>query len=194
VSQGNDALGLSKLEAVPKELAAVQALYGGEVLLDGDFQQARFKDELADTKPSVVHLATHAEFTGDPATSYVLAGDGKLTLDGLAGLIAPTQFRQPLELLVLSACETAAGDDRAALGLAGVAIRAGARSAMGSLWSISDEAAYEVVTHFYGNLKDPQVSKAEALRRAQLALLTDPTHRFDHPFYWSPYLMISNWL
>ncbi len=185
---------LPPLPKVKDELAAVQALYGGEVLLDRDFSQRRFATELADTKPSVVHLATHAQFTGDPATSYLLAGDGKLTLDYLAELVGPTQYRQPLELLVLSACETAAGNERAALGLAGVAIRAGARSALGSLWSISDEATYVLITDFYENLRDAQVSKAEALRQAQLALLADTEHGYAHPYYWSPYLMISNWL
>ena len=139
-------------------------------------------------------MATHAQFTGDPATSFLLTGDRPLTLDALAKSVGPTQYRRPLELLVLSACQTAAGNDRAALGLAGVAIRAGARSAIGSLWSISDEAAYELVTNFYRNLRDEKASKAEALRRAQLTLLADTENHFDHPYYWSPYLMISNWL
>ena len=108
-------------------------------------------------------------------------------------LAAPTQFRQrPLELLALSACETAAGDERAALGLAGVAIRAGARSALGSLWAVQDEATYQLVLGFYEALKEPGVSKAEALRRAQAQLIASPV--YAHPFYWSPFLLISNWL
>ena len=73
-----------------------------------------------------------------------------------------------------------------------MAIRAGARSALGSLWRIHDEAASQLVVSFYEELKDPAVSKAQALQRAQLALLEGK--RFEHPFYWSPFLMISNWL
>jgi CHAT domain-containing protein len=93
---------------------------------------------------------------------------------------------------MLSACQTAAGDERAALGLAGIALRAGARSALGSLWNISDEATYELVVQFYTALKDPKLSRAAALQRAQLALLAG--QRFRHPFYWSPFLIIGNWL
>lgn len=119
--------------------------------------------------------------------------DGRVTLDGLARAVAPTRFRtQPLELLTLSACETAAGDERAALGLAGVAVRSGARSALGTLWSVEDESGAELVVAFYAALGEPEVSKAEALRRAQLGLLGNP--RFSHPAYGAPFLLISNWL
>jgi CHAT domain-containing protein len=114
-------------------------------------------------------------------------------MDGLGELVRQRRFREdPLELLVLSACDTAAGDERAALGLAGVAIGAGARSALGSLWAIADVAATDLVLEFYRQLEDPSVSKAMALQRAQRTLLEDP--RFSHPFYWSAFLVISNWL
>ena len=82
---------------------------------------------------------------------------------------------------MLSACQTAAGNDRAGLGLAGVAIRAGARSAVGTLWPISDEATRELVVTFYRELKKPGVSKAAALQRAQAKLIAG--ERFAHPFY-----------
>jgi CHAT domain-containing protein len=92
----------------------------------------------------------------------------------------------------LSACETAEGDERAALGLAGLAVKAGARSALGTLWRVNDEAARELIVEFYSQLKtDSGVSKAEALRRAQRKILEG---RFDHPQYWSAFLLISNWL
>ena len=143
--------------------------------------------------PTVVHLASHAVFTGDPATSFLLTHDGRLTMGGIADVIAPTRFRrQPLGLLVLSACETASGDERAALGLAGVAVRAGASSALGSLWRVHDEASYELMVAFYEELKTPEISKAEALGRAQRHLMQDP--RFAHPYSWSAFLLISNWL
>jgi CHAT domain-containing protein len=184
--------GFDPLPAVPAELEAVHALYGGRVLLDAEFRSARLEEELGRQSPSVVHLASHAVFTGNPDTSFLLTHDDRLTMNRMAQVVGRTQFRQhPLELLMLSACETAAGDDRAALGLAGVAIRAGARSAVGSLWSISDEAAKELVVQFYRELKDPQLTKAVALQRAQQKLLRGD---FAHPFFWSPFLLISNWL
>jgi CHAT domain-containing protein len=181
------------LPAVPGELEAIQALYGGEVMLDAAFATRALEQEVETRDPSVVHLATHAVFRGDPSESFLLTYDGRLTMDRLGELVGRTRYRErPLELLMLSACETAAGDERAALGLSGVAVRAGARSAVGSLWSISDEAAQALVVGFYGELKGSRVSKAEALRRAQQALLDDP--RYAHPFYWSPFLLIGNWL
>jgi CHAT domain-containing protein len=97
-----------------------------------------------------------------------------------------------LELLTLSACDTAAGDDRAALGLAGMAIKAGARSALATLWNINDEASVELVVDFYRELKEPSISRAIALQRAQIKLLSNP--RYEHPGFWSPFLMINNWL
>jgi CHAT domain-containing protein len=100
--------------------------------------------------------------------------------------------QNPVELLSLSACETAVGDDRAALGLAGVAVKAGARSALATLWSVNDQASAELVIEFYKQLKKPNVTKAEALRTAQLMLLND--QRYHHPYYWSAFLLIGNWL
>jgi CHAT domain-containing protein len=92
----------------------------------------------------------------------------------------------------LSACETAAGDDRAALGLAGVAIRAGARSALATLWHVNDPASYELIVEFYKQLQHPSFSRAAALQAAQLKLLGDL--RYDHPGYWAPFILINNWL
>ena len=97
-----------------------------------------------------------------------------------------------VETVVLSACATAAGDDRAALGLSGVAVRAGARSALGSLWSVSDRASSELIVRFYRELGQPGLSKAQALQHAQQELLASPG--FEHPFYWAPFLVINNWL
>ena len=92
----------------------------------------------------------------------------------------------------MSACETASGDDRAALGLAGVALKAGARSALATLWYISDEAAGELVENFHRGVHSGEVSKAHALQQAQRALAADP--RYAHPAYWAPFLLIGNWL
>ncbi|MGH0037766.1 MAG: CHAT domain-containing protein, partial [Myxococcota bacterium] len=184
--------GLAALEAVPDELAAIHALHGGRVLLDDDFERARLAREVAARRPAVLHIASHAVFTGDAQTSFLVAHDGPMSMEALAAVVGQNRFRDdPVELLMLSACETAAGDERAALGLAGMAVRAGARSAVGSLWAIDDAASRTLVVEFYRQLLDPEVGRAEALRRAQKALRADP--RYTHPYYWSGFLMISDW-
>jgi CHAT domain-containing protein len=138
-------------------------------------------------------MATHGVFNSDVRKSFVLTHDNQLTLDDLERLIRPGQLRdQPLELLTLSACQTAAGDDRAALGLAGVAVKAGARSAFASLWFVNDKASSILVSDFYEQLKMPGHTKAQALQVAQQKLIHRPG--FEHPCYWAPYLLIGNWL
>ena len=117
-----------------------------------------------------------------------------MNLDDLERLIRPGQFRgRPVELVTLSACQTAAGDDRAALGMAGVAVKSGARSAIASLWFVNDQSSSDLISAFYKNLWDQSgPTKAQALRKAQLSLLETRTYR--HPCYWAPYLLIGNWL
>jgi CHAT domain-containing protein len=99
--------------------------------------------------------------------------------------------KNPVELLTLSACQTAVGDERAALGLAGVAIKAGARSALASLWFVNDESTSKLVTEFYQQLQNPTLSKAQALQQAQKSLMEQG---YQHPLYWAPFLLIGNWL
>lgn len=190
----SDALpGFEPLPCVPEELETVQHLYGGTVLLNDAFRTDTFAKELLERRPSIVHIASHAVFTGDAKESFLLAYDDRIDMDELSDIIGTTRFRKdPIELLMLSACETAAGDVRAALGLSGVAIRAGARSAIGSLWPIADRAALILVDAFYSHLKKGSTSKAEALQLAQQQLRKSES--FAHPFFWSPFLMINNWL
>jgi CHAT domain-containing protein len=94
-------------------------------------------------------------------------------------------------LLTLSACQTAAGDNRAALGLAGVAVKAGARSALATLWTINDQATAVLINEFYDQLQDISLSKARSLQQAQIRMLQDL--RYHHPGYWSAFLLIGNW-
>ena len=186
--------GYPALPAVPQELDAVQRLFGGTRLQDRDFVIPNLQQAIADRRAGIVHIATHARFESDVEQSYLLTYDGKLRLGQLEDIVGMTQTHpQPVELLTLSACQTARGDERAALGLAGVAVKAGARSALAALWEIDDEATAVLVPEFYRQLSNPTVSdKAAALRNAQLELLGD--ERFDHPGFWSPFLLIGNWL
>src|SRR5262245_20190814 len=114
-------------------------------------------------------------------------------MNKLEQILGLSKFRtDAVELLTLSACETAAGDDRAALGLAGVAIKAGARSALATLWTVNDPASAELVSAFYRQLQDPSSSKARALQQAQLGMLKDA--RYRQPSYWSAFRLLGNWL
>ena len=181
------------LPGVTTEIDAVQGFYPGKVLLNKEFVLSRLEEELKDNSFSIVHMASHGEFNNEVGKSFILTFDDKLTMDKLSKFVGLLRFRDdPLSLLTLSACETAAGDDRAALGLAGVAIKAGASSALASLWVINDDASSELVSEFYRQLENPTVSKAVALQRAQLKLFDDLV--YQHPAYWSPFLLLSNWL
>ena len=188
--------GFAPLANVPEELSRLQEMYQGRKLLNGNFLVENVEQELGDAgQPySIVHIASHGMFNGDINKTFILTYGGRLNLSGLESLIAPSNFsNHPVELLALSACETAAGDDRAALGLAGVAIKAGARSALASLWSVNDSAATELISDFYRNLREhPEMSKAQALQAAQIKLLK--TDAYHHPALWSPFLIIGNWL
>ena len=185
--------GFPALPNVQAEMDAVKAVYGGTSLIDRQFLVPAVQTELHDQQYSMVHIASHGLVGNEAKDSYLLSYDDKITMDRLSQLIGMFQFRNTsLDLLTLSACETAVGDDRAALGLAGMAVKAGARSALASLWFIDDEATSELVTEFYKQLQDPSVSKAMALQRAQLKISSEPIH--DHPSYWAPFLLINNWL
>ena len=185
--------GFPALPNVSEELHELQTLLGSKNLVDRQFLASNFEKALKEEQFSIVHVASHGEFGNDVDKTFLLTFDDKLSLDRLNQMVGVFRFRDdPLELLTLSACDTAAGDDRAALGLAGMAIKAGARSALATLWNINDEAAVDLVVDFYRELKDSSVSRAVALQRAQLKLINNP--RYEHPGFWSPFLMINNWL
>ena len=185
--------GFPALPDVAVELNDIHRLEGGTVLLNSAFLKARFARDMRNVDYSIVHIASHGQFGNDPSRSFVLAYDGRLDLDDLENSIKLARFREPgLELLVLSACQTAAGDDQAALGLAGLALKAGARSAVATLWSVSDQASIPLVVSFYRHLQGGLVSKAHALQAAQRSLLADPL--LSHPAYWAAFMLIGNWL
>lgn len=186
--------GFPPLPHVEGEIAAIQTVFeGGRSLVNQKFVAAAVERELSERQFSIVHIASHGEFTANSRESYLLTYDGKIPMDDLSGLVSLTQYREePIELLSLSACETAAGDERAALGLAGVAVRAGARSALATLWTVNDQGSAELVGEFYRQLENPEVSRAGALQHAQISLIEQRPYR--HPGYWSPFLLINNWL
>lgn len=185
--------GLPPLRRVPAELAAIHSTIGGLLMEDEGFALSRFAQALERRAFTVVHIASHAEFDADPARSFVAAFDDKIGLERLGELIGVSQYRtQPIELLVLSACQTAAGDERAALGLAGIAVKSGARSAVAGLWAVDDAAAAVLMADFYTELGRSPISRARALQRAQVRMIAD--RRYTHPGFWAPFLLIGNWL
>lgn len=183
----------SPLPGVEQELKRIQAEAPTNILLNADFTNASFKAAVNSYPFPVVHLATHGEFSSHAEDTFVLTWDSRINANELDSLLrSENKQTRPIELLVLSACKTASGDDRAALGLAGVAVRAGARSTLASLWYVSDAATSLLMTKFYEELANTQITKAEALRRAQQTVLQQP--EFAHPYYWSAFVLVGNWL
>ena len=183
----------SPLPNVKRELEDIQSEMPSRVLLNQEFTSAALQNRLNSQSFPIVHLATHGQFSSNADKTFILAWDKPIKVNELNSFLRRSQNRpQAIELLVLSACETATGDKRAALGLAGVAVRAGARSTLASLWNLNDESSALLMTQFYHELAKTQVTKAEALRQAQLSLLNQPDYR--HPMYWAPYILVGNWL
>ena len=168
--------------------------FANTTLLGDDFTRENVQRVLRDEKISYLHLATHGTFSTSPEDTYVVTRGGRITLDDLESFVRPLVLREtPLEMLVMSACETAKGNSRAAFGLAGVGIKSGARSVVATLWQVDDLAMTELMSGFYRNLAtDSKVPKAEALRQAQLALLKSKDH--GHPYFWAPCILLGNWL
>ncbi|HIE00879.1 MAG TPA: CHAT domain-containing protein [Thiotrichaceae bacterium] len=190
--------GFSDLPCTEYELDILQTLYdeAPQPLLNETFTLLRLQTHFKQSDYSIVHIASHGQFSADLENTFVLTYDDKLNRDKLEGLISLTQLesKQPLELLTLSACETAVGDERAALGLAGVALKAGARSVLASLWRVDDEATPAVIIEFYRQLQTSVLTKAQALQNAQKRVLNDKAYqRYRHPYYWAAFLLIGNW-
>jgi CHAT domain-containing protein len=191
--------GFSPLPGVKKELDNIKQEVLLEVLLLNEtFNQTNFEKKFETSSFPIIHLATHGEFNSTAENTFVLAWDDKINVYKLDQLLRRQDRRKrPVELLVLSACETAKGDDRSALGLAGVAVRAGARSTIASLWQVSDDSTQMLMTRLYEELSrsgqkgGEKINKAEALRRAQLSVLKN--EQFSNPFYWSAFILVGNW-
>ena len=181
------------LPNVEQEISQVKdILIESKGFIDEEFTRDRLQQELAETYYPIIHIATHGQFGSEPEDTFLVTGnEEKLTLTELDRIIRSTiPNNNPVELISLTACQTAVGDERAALGLAGVAVQAGVNSALASLWSISDEATPQIIQQFYSSLKDSKLNKAEALRQAQLASID----RGIHPAYWASFIIIGNWL
>ncbi|MDJ0594511.1 MAG: CHAT domain-containing protein [Pleurocapsa sp. MO_226.B13] len=188
---------LAPLPGVEVELKTIQKIgLTKEYLLNSQFKKKTLKQNITTSGSPIIHLATHAQFSSKAEDTFILSWDGPINIKELDDLLRDDTFnrKNDIELLVLSACETASGDPRATLGLAGVAVQAGARSTLATLWSVVDPSTAKIMEHFYQQLKligTTKANKAEALQKAQLKLLNDD--KFKHPHFWAPFILVGNW-
>jgi CHAT domain-containing protein len=212
------------LPTIPIELQNItKNPRSGDVFLNEQFTIENFVAQNSSQKHyGIIHLGTHAEFLpGDAQDSYIQFYDGKLRMPQLRKLSNEFGWNSaktaPVELLVLSACQTALGNEKAELGFAGLAVQAGVKSALASLWQVSDLGTLGLMSEFYQDLSEAPI-KAEALRNAQLAMLKGKVRiengklflsdgetetlpqgipqgnvLMSHPYFWSPFTLIGNW-
>lgn len=208
------------LPAVPMELDLIinHNTWQGKSFLNENFTVNNLTSQRSQNQFSIVHLATHGEFqAGGSDQSYIQFWDQKLRLNQLRNL---KLNQPPVELLVLSACTTAVGDEKAELGFAGLAVQAGVKSALASLWYVSDAGTLGLMNTFYQALSTSPI-KAEALRQAQLGMLQGKVRleqgylinetgtntakiplppeiasrgnvNLSHPFYWAGFTLIGS--
>jgi CHAT domain-containing protein len=192
---GNDAEKLRKrllLPGVTKEIETLSNATHGQVMVDAEFTESAFRKQVESGSYSVVHIASHGLFGGSAADSFILSYDDLITIDGLQALLRAGRLdKAPIDLVTLSACQTAEGDDRAPLGIAGAALKARARSALGTLWPVSDDAAKDIMARFYAGLASGK-PKAQSLRESQAALIG--SQDMNHPFFWAPFIIVGDWL
>ncbi len=193
---GGGSQSFSELPFVQAELEDLQKeIQPSLVEQNQAFTRDQFKQLLQKSQAPIVHLATHGQFSANRDQTFLVASDGVINIDDLAIALGTGDNTRttPIELLVLSACETAIGDDRAPLGLAGIALKSGARSTVASLWQVNDNATALLMKRFYQAVATRTVTKAEALQQAQQLILNDPQFR-RHPYFWAPFILVGNWL
>ncbi|BCL35790.1 hypothetical protein NSMS1_22370 [Nostoc sp. MS1] len=188
-----------ELNYVQQEIKAIETIpnsgFSVSQLIDSDFKINNLKSQINTFDFNVIHLATHGEFSSSPEKTFLLAYDDLININQIGNIFRRQAQRQPepVELLVLSACETATGDKRATLGISGVGVRSGARSALASLWTLDDEVSADFTKIFYKQLVDSTtITKAQALKQAQKQLKDLPGR--EHPRYWASYILLGNWL
>ncbi|MGE5658303.1 MAG: CHAT domain-containing protein [Actinomycetota bacterium] len=185
--------GFPALPAVESEVQQIANTLPTNTLLNQQFLSRELQARIKATSFPIVHLATHGQFSSNAADTFILTWDERINVKEFDRLLrsGSEEKKSPIELLILSACQTATGDDRATLGLAGLAIRSGARSTVGTLWTVNDESTSVFMAEFYRQLAKPNISKAEALRNAQLTLLQNS--EFQKPYFWAPFVLVGNW-
>ncbi|MDB9371024.1 CHAT domain-containing protein [Nodularia spumigena CS-586/05] len=189
-----DSLVPPNLNPLPEVKAEIKNIRKNTVstseLLNHQFTSDRFRQKIGNSPLPVVHVSTHAQFSSDPEQTFILAWDRPMNLLDLNALLKRQNSQSSIDLLVLSACQTAKGDRRSALGIAGLAAQSGARSTIATLWLVNSDSTVQLISKFYEGLKNG-LPKAEALRQAQLSLLSNP--KYTHPYYWAAFVLVGAW-
>jgi CHAT domain-containing protein len=194
VGQAEAARNFPPLPDVETEVANIGEVFPSNILLNDDFNRENFTTQVGTLPTPIVHIATHGKFSSVREDTFILTWDDSLSATEFSDLLLASELSReaPIELLVLSACETAKGDNLSALGLAGIAVRSGARSTLASLWQVNDPATAQLMSQFYRNLANPQVTKAKAIQQAQLSLFR--SDQYKDPYFWSAFVLLGNWL
>ncbi len=179
------------LPSVEQEISTIAETNNSTKLLNDQFTVSALKSDIETGKYNKIHIASHGFFGRNAKDSFIMAYDQNITLlDFKNSLEEDNLKREPIELLTLSACKTAEGDDRMLLGFSGLAVKSNVLSAVGSLWSINDDATMAFMKYFYAGLNQ-SLNKAQAMRAAQMMMIKDK--KFKHPFFWSPFILIGRW-
>jgi CHAT domain-containing protein len=182
-----------KFTPLPEVKAEIQNIRENTVstleLINSQFTSSHFQQKIKQPPP-IVHISSHAQFSSDPEQTFILAWDSLINLNKLDNMFKRQNPESLINLLVLSACQTAKGDRRSALGIAGLAVQSGARSTIASLWLVNSESTTQLMSKFYQGMRDG-LSKSEAIRQAQLSLLSDP--KYSHPYYWAGFILVGAW-
>lgn len=202
--------GWSPLPATKVEVETISSqVLVGKTFMNNEFTKDNLRSQIGSQNFGIIHLATHAKFVKDsPEQSFIQFWGERLQMNQIS------KMNLVADLLTLSACETAVGQN---LGLAGLAVDSGAKSVLASLWNVSDAGTAPLMIRFYQGLPTA-TSKAIAMQEAQLAFLRGevtiknnkiigikgfPNIPFQidargidlkHPYFWSSFVLIGNWL
>jgi len=164
------------------------------VLLDQQLNKQILENKIISDSYNIIHIATHGQFNSNPTETFIITAPGEqLRLNELKTKLQ-RRNREPIKLLVFSACETAKGDNRAILGLVGVTVQSGVSSTIGTLWSVDDASTSKLMKQFHQELLNNKLNAAEALQKAQIALLQEKRNNKYLPYHWSPFIIVGNWL
>ena len=179
------------LPSVEEEIRTVADKEKSRTLLNDQFTATALKSGIETGNYGKVHIASHGYFGKNAKDSFIMAYDQNMTLLDIKDTLEAENLKgKPIDLLTLSACKTAEGDDSMLLGFSGLAVKSNVLTAVGSLWSINDEATMEFMRVFYDGLAK-SLNKAQAIREAQISMIK--TKKFRHPFFWSPFILIGDW-
>ena len=203
---GMGPLNLAEEEA--QEISKILKSQNPKTIIGDEFTKENFQQEINANFYNLIHIVTHGQFSSIPKDTFLLTAPTQINQTSLNNRVNLNELdnllrnkiqtaTSKIELLVLSACQTAQGDNRATLGLAGVAIRAGASATIGSLWKQDDREGYKLMIEFYQELGTDKTTKAKALQKIQKKFLRreikNKTENI-HPALWANFVLLGNWL